>query len=59
MSERFPVAIVGGGPVGLTMSIALSVRGVKNIVLERQPHVYPLPRAIVMDAEIHRTLKDL
>jgi 3-(3-hydroxy-phenyl)propionate hydroxylase len=59
VSERFPVAIVGGGPVGLTASIALSVRGVKNVVLERQPHVYPLPRAIVMDAEIHRSLNDL
>lgn len=37
------------------MSIALSRRGVDNVVLERHPDVYHLPRAIVMDAEIRRT----
>lgn len=56
MTNRVPVVIVGGGPVGLTMSIALSQRGVSNVVVERQHDVYPLPRAIVMDAEIHRSL---
>jgi 2-polyprenyl-6-methoxyphenol hydroxylase-like FAD-dependent oxidoreductase len=50
------VAIIGGGPVGLTMSVALSARGVNNIVLERHEVLFPLPRAIVMDAEIHRSL---
>lgn len=49
------VAIIGGGPVGLTMSIALSARGVDNVVLERHDALFALPRAIVMDAEIHRT----
>ena len=37
------------------MSIALSRRGVHNVVVERQHNVYQLPRAIVMDAEIRRT----
>lgn len=37
------------------MSIALSRRGVHNVVVERQHDVYQLPRAIVMDAEIRRT----
>lgn len=50
------VAIIGGGPVGLTLSIALSARGVDNVVFERHHALFALPRAIVMDAEIHRTL---
>jgi 2-polyprenyl-6-methoxyphenol hydroxylase-like FAD-dependent oxidoreductase len=53
---RTQVAIIGGGPVGLTTSIALSERGVANHVLERHHDLFHLPRAIVMDAEIHRTL---
>ena len=50
------VVIVGGGPVGMTLSIALSHLGLRNIVVEREAGVFPLPRAIVMDAEIHRSL---
>ncbi|MFZ9919140.1 MAG: FAD-dependent monooxygenase [Ilumatobacteraceae bacterium] len=44
------VLIVGGGPVGLTTSIALSSVGVSNTVIETSADVYGLPRAIVMDA---------
>ena len=50
------VVIVGGGPVGLTLSIALSRAGVSNTIIERDDAPYQLPRAIVMDAEIHRSL---
>lgn len=53
------VIIVGGGPVGCTMSIALSNLGIGNIVLERDPQLHPLPRAILMDAENHRSLINL
>ncbi|MGA1148758.1 MAG: FAD-dependent monooxygenase, partial [Ilumatobacteraceae bacterium] len=42
------VLIVGGGPVGLTTSIALSSVGVSNTVIEKSADVYGLPRAIVM-----------
>jgi 2-polyprenyl-6-methoxyphenol hydroxylase-like FAD-dependent oxidoreductase len=42
--------------VGLTMSLALSARGITNVVLERHEKLFALPRAIVMDAEIHRSL---
>ena len=54
--DRSDVVIVGGGPVGLTLSIALSRAGVSNTIIERDPYPYQLPRAIVMDAEIHRSL---
>ena len=50
------VVIVGGGPVGMTMSIACSRLGLSNVVIEREPEAFPLPRAIVMDAEVHRSL---
>jgi 3-(3-hydroxy-phenyl)propionate hydroxylase len=50
------VLIVGGGPVGLTTSIALSSVGVSNTVVEKSTDVYGLPRAIVMDAEIRHAL---
>lgn len=53
------VIIVGGGPVGLTASVALSRLGVPNVVVERDVSVYGLPRAIVMDAEVRHTLARL
>lgn len=53
------VVVVGGGPVGLATSIALSAVGVSNTVIERNVDVYGLPRAIVMDAEVRRSLARL
>lgn len=53
------VVIVGGGPVGLTVSIALSELGITNVVIERDETVYGLPRAIVMDAEARYSLTRL
>lgn len=53
------VTILGGGPVGCTLSVALSSMGVSNIVVERDEVPYQLPRAIVMDDEILRAFHDL
>lgn len=50
------VVIAGGGPVGTTLGIALGRRGVSHLVVERQAEIYPLPRAIVMDAEVRSSL---
>ena len=50
------VVIAGGGPVGTTLGIALGRRGVSHLVVERQAEIYPLPRAIVMDAEVRSAL---
>lgn len=50
------VIIVGGGPVGLTTSIALSAMGASNAVIEKDHSVFSLPRAIVMDPEVRHTL---
>ena len=48
------VTILGGGPVGSLLSILLSDQGVSNVVIDRDPQPYQLPRAIVMDDEIQR-----
>lgn len=52
------VVILGGGPVGSLLSILLSDMGVSNLVIDRDPVPYQLPRAIVMDDEIQRLLHD-
>jgi flavoprotein hydroxylase len=51
------VVVVGGGPVGLTLSILLAQRGLAVTVLERQPEPYPLPRAVHFDHEVGRILQ--
>lgn len=59
MSSRTDVTIVGGGPVGLVMSVVLSALRVRNTIIERDRSVYGLPRAIVMDAEVRHSLERL
>jgi len=56
-STRVPVVIVGAGPVGVTAALLLARRGVRSVVLERHRDVYPLPRAVAADDEIHRILQ--
>jgi len=53
------VVIAGAGPVGCTLSIALSALGVTNVVVERDPLVHPLPRAMLLDGELERALRQL
>ncbi len=52
------VTILGGGPVGVLLSVVLSDMGVSNIVIDRDETPYQLPRAIVMDDEIQRGFHD-
>jgi 2-polyprenyl-6-methoxyphenol hydroxylase-like FAD-dependent oxidoreductase len=51
------VAIVGGGPVGMTLAILLAQRGRLVTVLERWLEPYPLPRAVHFDHEVGRILQ--
>jgi 3-(3-hydroxy-phenyl)propionate hydroxylase len=39
------VLIIGGGPTGVTLAALLAKRGVSVIVTEKEPSLYPLPRA--------------
>ena len=43
--KSIPVLIVGGGPVGLSMALALARQNVKSIVIERHPSTTNHPRA--------------
>ena len=47
----FDVAIIGYGPVGATLANLLGMSGLKVVVLEREPSVYHLPRAVSLDGE--------
>ena len=50
-SADFDVGIIGYGPVGATLANLLGQRGIKTVVLEREPSVYHLPRAVALDGE--------
>jgi putative polyketide hydroxylase len=43
--KNIPVLIVGGGPVGLSMALALARQNVRSIVIERQSGLSTHPRA--------------
>ncbi|MEO8603040.1 MAG: bifunctional 3-(3-hydroxy-phenyl)propionate/3-hydroxycinnamic acid hydroxylase [bacterium] len=53
------VAIVGAGPVGLTLANLLGVYGVRTVVLERNATTVDEPRAIAIDAESLRTMQSV
>lgn len=52
-----PVLIVGGGPVGASMSILLAQQGVANLVVERRASVQPAPAAHVVNARTFEVLR--
>jgi 3-(3-hydroxy-phenyl)propionate hydroxylase len=51
------VVIVGYGPVGATLANLLGLRGVRTVVLEREPGAYHLPRAVAFDDEVMRVFE--
>ena len=48
-APEFDVAIIGYGPVGAALANLLGLSGLKVVVLEREPSVYHLPRAVSLD----------
>ncbi|WP_327010591.1 bifunctional 3-(3-hydroxy-phenyl)propionate/3-hydroxycinnamic acid hydroxylase [Dactylosporangium sp. NBC_01737] len=51
--------IVGAGPTGLTAAAMLGQYGVECLLLERWDSIYPQPRAVALDDEVHRILARL
>ncbi|MCR9241976.1 MAG: bifunctional 3-(3-hydroxy-phenyl)propionate/3-hydroxycinnamic acid hydroxylase [Rhodobiaceae bacterium] len=53
-NQGFDVVIVGLGPVGSAAAIQFASAGLQVAVVERDPEIYQLPRAVMMDGEIVR-----
>ena len=47
VDEEFEVAVVGGGPAGLSSAMTLGWHGAHTLVVERRPSASSLPRATV------------
>lgn len=66
MSERnngaigkpWDVAIVGLGPVGVTLSALLAARGVRVLAVDAAADIFNLPRAIGLDQEVMRAFQE-
>ena len=53
-TDRYDVIVVGAGPVGFTLAIDLGRRGVRCLLLERDPSTKPYPK---MDRSNARTME--
>ncbi len=51
------VAIVGAGPIGLTLANLLGVAGVRTVIIEQNASTVQEPRAVTMDDETLRTIQ--
>jgi 3-(3-hydroxy-phenyl)propionate hydroxylase len=55
----YDVAIVGLGPVGATLGNLLAMRGLSVLILDREPNLYALPRAVQFDGECMRLFQTI
>ena len=56
-ADRFPVAIVGAGPTGLTLANLLGIYGVPCVLIERNATTVQEQRAVSIDDESLRTMQ--
>ncbi|KAI1336971.1 FAD binding domain-containing protein [Xylariaceae sp. FL0016] len=54
-----PVIIIGGGPVGLSASIALSLRGIEHLLFERRPGTSIHPKAVAYNPRTVEFFREL
>lgn len=55
----YDIAIVGYGPTGATLANLLGLQGFRVAVIEREPGLQPLPRAVHFDGEVMRVFETL
>lgn len=55
--EEVDVAIVGAGPVGLTIANYLGALGIRAVVLEQRDRLIDYPRGVGMDDECLRSFQ--
>jgi 3-(3-hydroxy-phenyl)propionate hydroxylase len=58
-SPEFDVCIIGYGPVGASLANLLGLSGLTTVVLEREPSIYHLPRAVALDGEGMRLIQTM
>ena len=59
MDYDYDVLIAGGGPTGITLAVLLGQSGLSVLVVEKEPEIYPLPRAAHIDHEIMRIFQQV
>ncbi len=57
VSAHYPVAVIGSGPIGLTLANLLGKLGVRSLVVERNATTVQEPRAVSIDDESLRTMQ--
>ena len=58
-ADPWDVVIVGYGPAGVACANLLGARGIRTLVLEREPNVFPRQRAISIDDEALRIIRNM
>jgi 3-(3-hydroxy-phenyl)propionate hydroxylase len=58
-ADEFDLLIVGAGPVGLALANALAPSGLRMLIVEQEPGVATLPRAVSIDDEAMRLMQRL
>src|SRR5574341_491184 len=59
MPAEIPVLIVGGGPIGLTMSLLLSHHGIRSLLVEQHPGTSTYPKARLLNARTMEIFRQL
>src|ERR1700733_6005864 len=58
-ADPWDVVIVGYGPAGVACANLLGARGIRTLVFEREPNVFPRQRAISIDDEALRIIRNM
>ncbi|NSY39355.1 bifunctional 3-(3-hydroxy-phenyl)propionate/3-hydroxycinnamic acid hydroxylase [Leisingera sp. ANG59] len=59
LADQYDVAIIGMGPVGITLAKLLGSFGANVLAIDAAPDIYDLPRAIGMDQEVMRVFQQI
>ncbi|KAI1808011.1 FAD/NAD(P)-binding domain-containing protein [Daldinia bambusicola] len=58
-TDVVPVIIVGAGPAGLLLALRLAMNQIRNVVLEKEPSLNQLPRAIGYHGPVHYVFQEI
>jgi len=59
LRQDYDVAIIGMGPVGATLANLLGLRDLHVLIVDREPDIYALPRAVQFDGECMRVFQTI